>query len=130
MNTDFDYGPNVEFNIETVGDMLKYYGDYIDQSDSDQYLLQAVCHMVYQIKDDIKASTAGVFKLKNFWIHYLSTPQGEEYSLYVDGMTAFHIIETGYHSFEFEFFSARQFQKAEALIDYAYNHRMDFGRAV
>ena len=130
MIKDYDYGPNLDFNIRFVGDMKKYNGSYEDSSEKNQYLVQSLCHMIYQIKYDIQSSSSGILRLNGIWIQYLHTRNGDEYSVYTnDMMTVFHIIETGLYSFDFEFLSPKQCYKADALIDYAYEHRMDFGRA-
>ena len=125
----YDYGPNVDFNINTTGAMLAHNGSYSKMTPQNRYLLQALCHMIYQIKDDIQASPNGILKLGGVWLHWLHTQGRDDYSLYTDDMmTAFHIIETGCHSYDVEFISPNQLQKADPLLDYAYQHRLDHGR--
>ena len=130
MGYDYDYGPNVDFRIRFVGEMRDHNGSYGSTSSENQYLVQALCHMIYQIKSDIQASFNGILRLDGLWIQWVHTYDGEEYSVYTnDGMTVFHIIETGFHSFDFEFLSPNQLKKADPLLDYAYEHRLDNGRA-
>lgn len=121
----YEYGPNVDFNIKFIGDMKKYNGDYEKQNDKSKYLLQTLCHAIYEIKDDIKNSKNGILKLDEIWIHYLQLDKGEDYSIYTnDMMTAFHIIETAAYSFDFEFLSPSQLIKADSLLNYAYEHKL------
>lgn len=130
MSMNYDYGPNTDFSVRLVGTIKEYNGSYRDLDPQQKYLLQAVCHMIYQIKEDIRSSPSGILKLDGVWAHWIPMQDGDDYSLYTnDMMTVFHIIETGYHTFDFEFFSPNQFVKADSLIDYAYNHRLVNGRA-
>lgn len=126
----YDYGPNENFKINTTGAMLKYNGTYSELNQQEQYLLQALCHVICQIKADIQASPNGILKLSGVWLHWLHAQGRDDYSLYTDDMmTAFHIIEKGLHSYDVEFISPNQLRKADPLFDYAYQHRLDHGRA-
>ena len=126
----YDYGPDIDFSIRNVGAMLELNGPYGSLNQAEQYLQQAICHMVYQVKDDIKLSKNGMLFLENVWIQWIRTPCGDEYSLYTDDMmTVFHIIETGHYAYDFEFLSPRQLRKADSFVDYAFQHAMKNGKA-
>ena len=126
----YDYGPDIDFKIRTVGTMLDHNGSYDCLNQDDQYLLQAVCHMVYQVRDDIRLSKNSILSLGNVWIQWMRTPCGEEYALFTDEMmTVFHIIETGDYSYDIEFFSSRQFRKADSFINYTFQHAQKNGKA-
>lgn len=64
----YDYGPDIDFKIRSAGAMLEHNGSYGSLSEDDQYLLQAVCHMVYQVKDDIRLSDNSILSLGSVWI--------------------------------------------------------------
>lgn len=127
---EYEYGPKSDFNIETDGTVKEQKGAFSQLDKDEKRLLQVLCHMIYQIKDDIKSSRNGILNLGKSRIHWLPTKLGEEYSLYTDDMiTVFRIIETGCYSFVIEFISPDQLMAAKTLDDYAYNHRLEFGRA-
>ena len=127
----YDYGPDVDFRIRIAGDLGKPHGSCRAGSQVNQYLAQNICHMVYQLKWEIQASPDGVLKFDWGYIHWLHRPNGmEDYSAYCDGMLAFHIIETGYHSFDLAFLSSTQLAKLEALPQYASEHRKRKGRTL
>lgn len=127
----YDYGPDLDFKIRIVGDMGKHTGSYRAGAQVNQYLAQNICHMVYQLKWDIQSSPAGVLKFDWGYIHWWHMPNGmDDYTAYCDGMVAFHIIETGYHSFDLEFLSSHQLAKLEALPQYAFEHMKRHGRTL
>lgn len=125
-----ELGPNVDFQIKFVGDMKRYNGNYDDSSEEGKDLIQLICHMVYQIKDEFKAAGSDVFRVDGLWGLCTRTSNGDHYILYTsDMMTVFHITETGYHSFEVEFLSMNQCRKLNPLFGYAYSHQRRHGRA-
>ena len=129
MSNYYDYGPNADFNIRFVGEMAAHNGSYEMQNEQTKYLTQAICHAIYEIKDDVKRSSEGILKLDGVWVQWLNMGSSDSYSVNTyDMMTVFVVNETGYYSFDVEFFSPNQFRKADSLLDYAYNHKLGNGR--
>lgn len=125
MNNLYEYGPNFDFDVSFEGDMKRYYGSYESQNENNKYLIQSLCHAIYEIKDDIQRSENGMlwFHDKN-WIHWTHSYEGDRYSLYTyDYMTAFSIIQTGTYSFKIDFVSTNQLIKCDSFLDYAVNHK-------
>ena len=103
--------------------MKEYNGSYEKVGYKAQYLEQVLCHAIYEIRDEVKNSEAGFLKIEeNIYVHYLLINNKDEYNVYTDMMTAFHIIQTGSNSFDFEFISPKQCLKLDPLLDYACNH--------
>lgn len=126
----YDYGPDIDFSIRNIGAMFEHNGSYDCLDQDSQYLIQAICHMIYQIKDNIRPSENSILSLGGVWIQWMRTPRGEEYSLYTDDMmTVFHIIETGDFSYDIEFLSPNQFRRADSFINYAFQHAQKNGKA-
>ena len=124
MNFEYEFGPDTDFEIRHVGDMKKHNGSYEATNHKGQYLDQVLCHAIYEIKDEVKNSEAGILKIReNLWVHYLLINDKDDYSVYTDMMTALHIIQTGENSFDIEFISPRQCLKLDPLLDYACNHK-------
>lgn len=127
----YDYGPNVDFTIRFVGDMELYNGTYEDRSEKDKYLVQVLCHAIYQIKDILKTCKAGIYYYEDIFFHWIARYNREDsYSVYTrSGMTVLHVVETGYHSFDVEFLSTKQLSLyGDSLLDLAYQHVMHYGR--
>lgn len=131
----YEYGPETDFDISYSGDMARYNGSYEETAPNDRYLIQALCHAVYQVRNDIAAELGDgttVLRLKGGTVLMaMHLGDRDDYSLFTgDGMTAFHIIHTGRHSFEVEFVSPSQLRKAGPLIDYAFRHALTNGREI
>ena len=121
----YDYGPDIQFNISTTGDMLLYNGPYESINAQGKYLLQAICHMVYQIKNEFEDEVSTI-QLNDTWIMKVQNC----YSLYTSSMmTVFSIKEVGKYSYEFEFFSPAQFKRADSFINYASAHAITHGKS-
>ena len=125
MEHKYEYGPDIDFDITTVGEMREHNGRYDDLNENGQYLLQAICHMVYQIKSEFH-DEVDTIQLNGVWVMKAKN----SYALYTTSMmTVFNIIETGKHSFEVEFLSPTQFTFADPFIEYARIHAIKHGKA-
>ena len=127
----YEYGPDIDFKITSIGDMLTHNGAYSNLNEKTQYLLQTLCHVVYQIKKAIQTAPNGLLWINNdVGMHWIHEKDGDHYFMYTkDMMNGFHVIETGYHAFDFEFVSPNQLMRADSLLDYAYNDVVKNGRA-
>ena len=122
----YDYGPDFDFNITFTGDMEKYNGSYENIDDKSKYLVQSLCHALYEIKDEIHNSEKGQLWFNdNNWIQHLHTYKGENYGLYTyDFMTAFVITQTDENDFDVDFLSPNQLLKCDSFLDYAAEHKV------
>lgn len=129
----YDFGPYADFYIRFIGDMEKYNGSYEAQNDKEKYLVQVLCHAIYQVKEHIQNCQAGVFYYGNIYFHWIDSNNYENsYSVYTrGGMTVMHIVETGPYSFDFEFLSPRQLEEyGDDILDFAVQHANRYGRTL
>ncbi len=122
----YEYGPDFDFYITAVDDFKRCNGSYSDMSKNDQYVLQTICHMLYQIDDDIFPG------FTDFGESYLLKVDGynTSYSLLTaDGMTIFSVTKTGNYSYDFEFLSPNRFRmQTNGFFDYVTEHTTIFGK--
>lgn len=129
---DYDFGPNVDFNIRFVGEMEQYNGSYESKDSQSQYLVQVLCHAIYQIKKDICKNKISpdqsILYLSDIYFHWIR--ETNSYAVYGrNGMTVMVVYETGFHSFDFEFLSPNQLERyGDTLLDYACQHVLTYGR--
>lgn len=127
----YDYDPDIEFKIMNIGEMLEVNGCYSNSNLKGQRLLQELCHMIYQIRDEVRFSKNRVLSLGSVWLQWTPTYNGEHFQLFTDDyMTAFHIIMRSRYSFDIEFLSPNQLAKADPLLEYAYKHAQVNGKVM
>lgn len=131
---DYDFGPNVDFNIRFVGEMEQYNGSYESRDCEDRYLAQVLCHAIYQIKTEIQNSMIdsdqSLLYLSDIYVHWIR--QTNSYAVYTrSGMTMMVIYETGFHTYDFEFLSPNQLERyGDTILNYACQHVWKNGRPV
>jgi len=120
----YEFGPDINFDIKFTGDMEKFNGNYYEQSEANQNLIQTLCHMAYQITDTVK-DCGDILRMDGVW----ATIINNNFSLYTnDMMTVFSIWKTGKYSYDFEFFSPTQLEKSNGFFKYVSDHFNTYGR--